>query len=392
MLRRVNRLDDRSFTSHPKGVNAMWRYYGWPSIAAICVLGYLAYAMPHSAMVVAMLAVLEVALSFDNASVNATYVAKLNKKWQKRFMLWGIAVAVFGVRGAVPIVIVAIGNHESIGSALTSIVKHPDAFTQQLLNAHLPVMVFGSVYLLQIFATFLFAKDHETDAEGKDLTIYWIGPVERWFERLGGAHPHLSVLAVACGAIIGLCLKWHQQYRTVIGAGLVSIVLYTALSLLTRWLNARQDRTSDRPTKQRGTPSDPGLNGLLAFAMFCYLEVQDATFSVDSVMGGLSMIDRVQSSIKLILLLLGLGIGALFVRGMTLHLVATNAFLRYPYLGHGTFWAIGTLPWAMWFDLSSLVIGCITTSLIGLAWLHSLFAKKRFAQPIGATGETLHAK
>ena len=85
--------------------------------------------------IVAVLATLEVSLSFDNAVVNAAVLTKMSPLWRRRFITWGIAIAVFGMRIVFPLVIVAIIARIGPVSALVLAATDPDNYSRVLTSA-----------------------------------------------------------------------------------------------------------------------------------------------------------------------------------------------------------------------------------------------------------------
>ena len=80
---------------------ALAAWYGWSQTGdAAATLSML--------WIVLVLSVLEISLSFDNAVVNATVLEDMDKVWQRRFLTWGMLIAVFGMRFVFPLAIVAI--------------------------------------------------------------------------------------------------------------------------------------------------------------------------------------------------------------------------------------------------------------------------------------------
>jgi hypothetical protein len=116
--------------------------------------------------------------------------------------------------------------------------------------------------------------------------------------------------------------------------------------------------------------------------MFIYLNVLDATFSFDGVVGAFAV------SNSIILIGLGLGIGSMFVRSMTIHMVEKDTLGGLPYLEHGAFWSIGVLT-AMMFagtvvDIPEVVSGLSAAIILGIAVVHSLIANKAEAKAVTA--------
>jgi len=346
----------------------VWRYYRFATIAAAFVLGLVAvYSVltgnMQALLIVALLAVLEVSLSFDNALVNATYVGRLSSEWQQRFLRWGILIAVVGMRLLFPIAVVSLSGLISPLRVVVMAFTDPHAYANHLQHAHVPLVVFGGVYLLQIFLTFML------NAEEKEAT--WLKWLEKPLERIGekSGKPALIVFAGASITVAVLSAAWSNHLTAVLIAGVSSIILYQTVS----WIGGKFDEDEDGDAEDDSNTGKAltNLTGKAAFFTFCYLELQDAMFSFDGVMGAFAF------TLIVALIMAGLCIGALYVRSMTIHLVDTGALAEFPYLGNGAFWAIGALPFAMWFGFPDLVTGGISVFLIGAALLHSVYDKRR---------------
>ena len=101
-----------------------------------------------------ILAVLEISLSFDNAIVNATVIKKMDAVWKRRFLTWGILIAVFGMRLVFPLVIVAIVASIGPIEALMMSISNPQKYAEIMTSAHLTVSAFGGMFLYGIFTLF----------------------------------------------------------------------------------------------------------------------------------------------------------------------------------------------------------------------------------------------
>ena len=115
--------------------------------------------------IVGVLAILEVSLSFDNAVVNATVLKKMSPLWRYRFLTWGIAIAVFGMRIVFPLVIVAIIARIDPWSALVMAATDPDQYSRVLTSAHVTVAAFGGAFLAMVGLKHFFNQEKE---------IHWI--------------------------------------------------------------------------------------------------------------------------------------------------------------------------------------------------------------------------
>jgi uncharacterized protein len=326
-------------------------------------------------LVVGLLAVLEIALSFDNAIVNSIYVRRLSPEWQVRFLRYGILIAVLGMRLLFPIIVVSLSDLLNPIHVVQTAFTNPGAYATSLKGGHIPLVVFGGIYLFQIFLNYFL------HAEEKDAT--WLVWLERPLERVGTMTERIELIVSATAAVaIGiLAAVWSTHVVSVFVAGASSIALFQVVGYAGGKLEgATGDETGSRSAK--GQLRD--LTGRAAMFTFLYLELQDAMFSFDGVLGAFAF------TVLVALIMAGLGIGALYVRSMTIHLVETGALEKLRYLGNGAFWAIGVLPFSMWFGFPFYITGGVSVLLIVAAVCHSGLANKRDGLGFfSATGEVV---
>src|SRR5690606_5226648 len=120
--------------------------------------------------IIVVLSVLEVSLSFDNAVVNASVLKEMDEVWQQRFLLWGIAFAVFGMRIVFPLAIVAIAAHIGPVEAVRLSLTNPSEYERIVSDADAAVAGVGGAFLAMVGLKFFFNADKE---------VHWIGVVER---------------------------------------------------------------------------------------------------------------------------------------------------------------------------------------------------------------------
>ena len=288
--------------------------------------------------IVGVLAILEVSLSFDNAVVNATVLKKMSPLWRYRFLTWGIAIAVFGMRIVFPLVIVAIIARIDPWSALVMAATDPDQYSRVLTSAHVTVAAFGGAFLAMVGLKHFFNQEKE---------IHWIAIVERPLTRLG------RIEAVELGLVLLLLytvsqwLSGSEQIEFLV-AGIFGLVTYIAVDGVSAILHVESAIT--------GEVAQSGL------ASFLYLEVLDASFSFDGVIGTFAL------SNNLFVIAIGLGIGAMFVRSLTIMLVEKETLASYRYLEHGAFYAIIALA-VMMFLNAVMHIPEVITGLIGSGFI-----------------------
>lgn len=300
--------------------------------------------------IVAVLGVLEVALSFDNAVVNATVLREMDQVWRRRFITWGIAIAVFGMRVVFPLVIVAIIAKIGPWAAVVMAATEPNEYSRVLASAHVSLSAFGGAFLSMVGLKYFL------DAEKQ---VHWIGWFEEQLVRLGKIEA--VELAAVMLALWGVSSQLNQALQvTCLVSGMLGLVTYVGVGGISALLE-RDGRKGAEATKAVARSG---------FAAFLYLEVVDASFSFDGVIGAFAL------SNNLFVISIGLGVGAMFVRSLTLLLVENGTLAEYRYLEHGAFYAIIALGVIMllktFMHLPEAVTGLIGAGFIGLAFLSSL--------------------
>jgi len=292
--------------------------------------------------IAALLMLMEITLSFDNAVVNASVLKHMNEKWQQRFLTWGILIAVFGMRLLFPIVIVAFATGLGMVEVTQLALDNPDEYTKHVLASHVQIAAFGGMFLLMVFLHFVIDSS-------KDL--HWIGFIEQQLAKLG----KLESVQVVIALLILLAMVWQVDATQQAGAlisGIVGVVLYVLVKSITAFAGG-SDETGDTATK---TVAYSGFMG------FMYLQLLDASFSLDGVIGAFAM------SKDIIIIMLGLGIGAMFVRSLTIYLVRKGTLAEYIYLEHGAHYGIGALSVIMLVSMLMHVPEFIT-GLVGLSFI-----------------------
>ena len=139
------------------------------------------------------------------------------------------------------------------------------------------------------------------------------------------------------------------HHTTVLIASICAMALHIGLELISAAMGSQEKYTQ---VKQKV--------GLAAFAAFVYLEVLDASFSLDGVIGAFALTDNI------ILIMAGLGAGAVWVRAMTIHLVRSKMLAKYVFLEHGAHWAIAFLGSVMLLHLYHIVIPEFIVGSLGI--------------------------
>lgn len=266
----------------------------------------------QSAFVTLALIAIEMTFSFDNAIINARALAHMSPFWQRMFMTIGMIIAVFGMRIVFPIAVVVLGAGLSWHDVVNLALHHPAEYADKLAIAHPSIAAFGGAFLLMLAFDFFMDRSRN---------IRWLRRIETGFQKVGHAWmPAVTSLLVVTG--LALIPANHYPADT-FRAGVFGVVLYVVIKLLTAVFSRHQEGS--------GVVMKTGLAGLTAFL---YLEVLDASFSLDGVIGAFAITDNV------ILIAIGLGIGALWVRSFTLFMVKKRTLHSYQYLEHGAHYTI----------------------------------------------------
>ena len=292
-----------------------------------------------------VLAVLEISLSFDNAVVNAMKLEGMSEKWRHRFITWGILIAVFGMRFLFPLLVVSIFAKLNILTVLNMAFNDVDKYAHYLELTHAPIVAFGGAFLLMLF------MDYFTE---KDKNVHWLKPLETRIQRLHKYRGICTFVTLCCLFLI-MPKILPVMRQTVFLSGLSGIVMYLCIDGLAEWLERRQE---ERAKLCADTVKCSGLVG------FLYLELIDASFSLDGVLGAFAL------SKDILIITIGLFIGAMFVRSLTIMLVEKKTLAQYLYLEHGAHWAIGTLAVLMFVSTFHEVPEVVTGSL-GLIFIVS---------------------
>lgn len=321
-----------------------------------------------AAYICALLAVLEISLSFDNAVVNAKTLEEMDEKWRRRFIVWGIPVAVFGMRFAFPIIIVAMVAKLGIVETLMLAINDVDTYHKHLSANKGEIYIFGGAFLLMVALEFFFA--------GRN--VRWIRAIEanRVMLALAKAKNASVFIAVLVGMIM-LYLTKNSDYAM---AYFAAILVHMALGLVNEFLS--EDEKADITNFNNHNPNLQNQNFKSAatrsgFAGFLYLETLDASFSFDGVIGAFAMSENI------FIIMIGLGIGAFFVRSLTLYMVHHGTLNEFKFLEHGANYAILALSVIMFinifYEVSELITGTLSFGIILVAFLHSLLVRKNGA-------------
>jgi hypothetical protein len=325
-----------------------------------------------------VLSIMELAVSFDNAIVNAKIMERMSPFWRKAFITVGIFIAVIGMRFYLPIQIVSALGGLSLIEAGHLAFTDSARFAQILISSHAVVSGFGGAFLMLIFLKYFI------DAEREE---HWIPGIESALGKLGHLEEiQIMIVGVAAGvtayAIGGeRGISFFLAAVAGIGAHVLVDLIKASLEAFDEKLQARlQKRADERDALAGRTGSGKGAAVATGgFGMFLYLEVFDASMSFDGVIAAFAITNNI------LVVAAGLGVGAVFVRSLTLMFYDTKSLATYRYLEAGAFWAIGGLAVFMFVSVVSHVPEWIISGYGGLviivAFLHSVIANRN--DPVG---------
>ncbi|WP_131667467.1 DUF475 domain-containing protein [Psychrobacter pygoscelis] len=316
--------------------------------------------------ITAILAVMEISLSFDNAVVNASVLKHWNHFWKMIFLTVGILIAVFGMRLVFPIVIVAVTADMGMMDVINLALYNPNEYSAKLMAHHAEISAFGGMFLMLVFLNFLF----------DDQEVHWFDWLESRLAKFGQVDA-MSVFVALIFLMISLTWVHPEQKSAVLIAGVWGILVYLGVQVISGMLEGDIEEAEEE--LEEGTLSNNTTNVGSAvmkggIAGFLYLEVLDASFSFDGVIGAFAITNDV------IIIMLGLAIGAMFVRSMTIYLVDKGTLDEFIYLEHGAHYAIGALAiimlLSMKFHVPEIVTGLIGVTFIVWAVIASLKHRK----------------
>ncbi|MDG6101565.1 DUF475 domain-containing protein [Dactylosporangium aurantiacum] len=363
--------------------------FGWSlAVTAVTLVGAFFLGGPTAFLIVAILCVLEISVSFDNAVVNATVLGRMNAWWQRLFLTVGVLIAVFGMRLIFPLLLVGITAQlnpvDVVRLALEGgSVDEPGTYAALLHEAHPSIAAFGGMFLLVLFLDFIFETREHT----------WLTWLEKPLAKIGKLDQLSVVISLAVLVIAAETLA--KDTGTVMVSGVLGIAVYILVNSLGELFEnaGGLGDDEDEDEKPAGIHGDAGdvagdiekaksgpnavvqVAGKAAFFLFLYLEVLDASFSFDGVIGAFAI------SQNIFIIAAGLGVGAMYIRSLTVYLVRKGTLSEYVFLEHGAHWAIGALAAILLvgikYEVPEVVTGLIGVGFILAAFLSSVLLNRR---------------
>lgn len=298
-----------------------FRIFAFSSLATVAIILAVFSSLGLSALFITLvLVIVEITFSFENAIINAKILQHMSRFWQTMFLTVGIVIAIFGVRIVLPIAIVSFTADIPWSDVVDLALNNPTEYSHKLEEAAPSIAAFGGAFLLMLASSFFFDKRRG---------LHWFGFIEKPMQQLGYSWMPLLLTTTA---VVGLSLAPINKHpNQTLAAGLAGIVLYLFIHGLSSFFSKIQSRRNTIKTQ----------TGLVAFSSFLYLEMLDASFSLDGVIGAFAITTQV------ILIAAGLGIGAIWVRSLTIFMVRRGTLKTYRYIEHGAFYTVSILAFVL---------------------------------------------
>ncbi len=285
-------------------------------------------------LIIIGLILFETISSIDNAVINAEVLSTMSHRARRWFLFYGLLFAVFVIRGMLPWLIVWATN-PSLGpvGALTATFSEDPEIARVIEESSPFLLVGGGVFLIFLFFHWLFIEAKNYGLRG-----------ERFF------HEH-GVWFYALVSIILTIIVWFSIERNPFMA-FGAVAGSTAFFIVHGF--KQNAETHEKQLMGGSSMSD--------WSKIMYLEVIDATFSIDGVVGAFAF------TLSVPLILIGNGIGAFVVRELTVSNI--ERVKRYIYLNNGAMYSIFFLGMIMVLDsfgvhIKEWVSPVITITVIG---------------------------
>lgn len=256
------------------------------------------------------LCLFEVISSVDNAIINAHVLKTLPEKFKKIFLTFGLLIAVVVVRGMLPFLIVWLANPAFSFYQVIGFVFHPTPEINAYIEKSQSLLLLaGGVYLFLVFLSWLFIEEKKYAF----LVEEFLHKQSVWF---------YAIASLFFTGVIYFSLKVNPI-----------LALSAAIGSMAFFITDGFKKNAEEKEKQM-------LSGnMSAWSKILYLEILDATFSIDGVIGAFAF------TISIPLIFLGNGLGAYIVREVTIR--GTDIISKFAYLKNGAMYSIGLLGGVM---------------------------------------------
>ena len=293
------------------------------------------------------LSLLEISLSFDNAVMNAVILSGLSKVWRRRFLTLGMVIAVFGMRFLFPVLIVAITSGLSVNKVIEIAFKEPEVYGRYLESSEPLILAFGGSFLFMVFLSWLFDTSKE---------LLWIKSLEEKAIKVAKLGEIRLITALGVITVIGFLKKEPNLILAMISG----VLLFELVNYIKSAVEYFKEK--------KGIDSGVGA--------FIYLELLDASCSLDGTVGAFAI------SKNLIIITVGLSVGAFILRSLTIYFVESGKLNQLPYLEHGAHWGIGGLGVMMLLELFFHIPEPVISSVALLFILSSLYSSLKRTKPL----------
>ena len=339
-------------------------FYGSIIVTVVALIIAYIYGGFNAVFITTILAILEISLSFDNAIVNARILEKMSKVWQEVFLTVGILIAVVGMRFIFPLVVVSVTADMSPMKALHLALakgnpETPGTYGYILQASHPSIAAFGGLFLLMLALNFFF----------NEMEHHWLKLPEKMLYKVGQL-PLASALISLIALVITAEFFAENPY-TVLLSGVFGIITFLLVDGLGQVMSNHGALAEAEHQTGKKIHTATKLTGKAAFVMFLYLEVIDASFSFDGVIGAFAI------TADPIIIMLGLGlIGAMFVRSLTVFFVEKGTLDELVYIEHGAHWAILALAilllLSIHIEINDVITGVLGGIIILLSFVSSI--------------------
>ncbi len=328
------------------------------ALIAMGIWGYTLGGLSHALRLLfltTILILMEISFSFDNAVVNASILKEWNDYWKMIFLTVGMIIAVFGMRLLFPLVIVSQTSDIGMLDVWKVALYAPDEYARILTMHHGEISAFGGIFLILVFLNFLIDDEK---------TLHWFHFIEKYLSNLGRINTIPIMIALLLLVTVIFFVEDGKKYVT-LWAGIWGIIVFLLVKIIGELLEHKHEANSEALS----AIAKGGIGG------FIYLEVLDASFSFDGVIGSFAI------TTDIITIMVGLGVGAFFVRSMTIYLVDKGTLDSYVYLEHGAHYAIGVLAILMLIGINYHHIPEVVTGLVGITFIIlSYFSSKKYKE------------
>lgn len=293
------------------------------------------------------LSLLEISLSFDNAVMNAVILSGLSQVWRRRFLTWGMVIAVFGMRFLFPVLIVVLTSGLSIERVLELAFREPEVYAHYLEAAEPLILAFGGSFLLMVFVNWLFDAGRE---------LHWIGLLENFASKIAKLGEVKLIIALSVIFLVG----YFKREPNILLSMILGVLLFEIVHFV---------KSSIEYFKEKR-----GIDG--GVGAFIYLELLDASCSLDGTVGAFAI------SQNLVIITVGLSVGAFILRSLTLYFVESGKLSELPYLEHGAHWGIGALGIMMLLELFFSIPELVISALALVFILSSLYSSIKRTKPL----------